>query len=155
MKPMRRLMILGGAALALAALSGCEKKAAPTEVEAHLRAAVSMNPDDTNRPSPMVVRYYELSALGAFESADFFALYNNDQSILGASLLAREEMELAPSESRVLRRVVSPGTRYVGFVAAYRDIANAQWRAVQPVTANALNTFKVTLGERTVELDGL
>ena len=94
-----------------------------------IAASADANPDGTGRPSPVVVRVYQLRTDAAFTSADFFALYDDDQKVLGQELISRDEFTLAPSESRVIDVAVSGDTRFVGAIAAFRDIRNAQWRA--------------------------
>lgn len=114
-------------AVTIAAPPEAKVKAAMT-----LAAQGDVNPDANGRPSPVVVRVYQLRADGAFTGADFFALYNDEQKTLGAELITRDEFVLAPSESRTLDVTLSPDARYLGAIAAFRDIRNAQWRAVAP-----------------------
>ena len=52
-------------------LAACGKS--PTLISAALQATTSINPDARNRPSPVVIRVYELKTPAAFESADFFS----------------------------------------------------------------------------------
>ena len=47
-----------------------------------LSAASDVNPDATGRPSPIVVRVYQLRADAAFAAADFFALFDEEQQTL-------------------------------------------------------------------------
>jgi len=50
-----------------------------------------------------------LKAIGPFNSADFFSLYDHDAEILGPDMLAREELTLVPGESREMRhRLMKP-----------------------------------------------
>ena len=95
-----------------------------------IAAGTDVNPDINGRPSPVVVRVYQLKADGAFTGAEFFALYNEEEKALGPELITRDEFVLAPAESRTLDVTLSPETRFVGAIAAFRDIRNAQWRAV-------------------------
>jgi type VI secretion system protein VasD len=104
-----------------------------------LAASADTNPDATGRPSPVVVRVYQLRTDGAFAGADFFALFDDDQKVLGPELISRDEFVLAPTERRTMDVTLSGETRYVGAVAAFRDIRNAQWRVLVPASKNALN----------------
>jgi type VI secretion system protein VasD len=97
-----------------------------------IAAGADANPDASGRPSPVVVRVYQLKTDAAFAAADFFALYDDDQKVLGVELISRDEFVLAPSERRTLDVTVSGDTRYVGAIAAFRDIRNAEWRALIP-----------------------
>jgi len=101
----------------------------PVVLTLSLTASADVNPDAQSRPSPVVVRLYQLKDDAAFRDADIYALFDKEQATLGAGLAAREEFELAPSEHRNLTIKPSPEVRFIGVVAAYRDIRNAQWRA--------------------------
>lgn len=103
-----------------------------------LAATVDTNPDGAGRPSPIVVRVYQLRTDGAFNGADFFPLFDDDQKVLGPELITRDEFVLAPAEQRTIDVTLSAETRYVGAVAAFRDIRNAQWRGLIPAPRNGL-----------------
>lgn len=103
-----------------------------------LAAAADTNPDATGRPSPVVVRVYQLRTDAAFAGADFFALFDDDQKVLGPELISRDEFVLAPAEQRTMEVTVSDETRYVGAIAAFRDIRNAQWRVLVPASRKGL-----------------
>jgi len=98
-----------------------------------MTAAADTNPDAGGRPSPVVVRVYQLNADGAFTSADFFALFDDEQKVLGPQLVNRAEFTMSPAEQRTIELTVAPETRFVGAIAAFRDIRNAQWRVLVPV----------------------
>ena len=137
-------VILTTLALSLSACGGSPPK--PTISKATLTAGSDTNPDSEGRASPVVVRLYQLKEEGAFASADFFALYDNEQEALGASVVAREEYELKPGETRELEVKIAPETRFVGAIAAFRDIRNAKWKVLSPVPTEGLtDESKVTL----------
>ena len=48
-----------------------------------LAATADSNPDATGRPSPVVVRVYQLKTDVAFKGAEFFALFDDDMKVLG------------------------------------------------------------------------
>lgn len=110
--------------------------AAPPETKTRsamtLTASADTNPDASGRPSPIVVRVYQLKTDAAFKGADFFALFDDDMKVLGPELITRDEYVLAPSEKRRIDVIVSSETRFVGALAAFRDIRNAQWRGLVP-----------------------
>jgi type VI secretion system protein VasD len=113
-----------------------------------------MNPDVTGRPSPVLLRLYELKAPANFDQADFFSLYQQAQDVLGADLLARDEFLLRPGETRTLERVVEPDARYLGLLAAYRDLDHALWHAVIPLTPHARSQVRVDLGRLALTVHG-
>jgi type VI secretion system protein VasD len=91
--------------------------------------SADVNPDSQNRPSPVVVRLYQLKDDAVFKDADIFTLFDKEQATLAAALVSREEYELAPGEHRAVDLELSRDARFVGVVAAYRDIRNADWKA--------------------------
>lgn len=106
-----------------------------------ITAGADTNPDATGRPSPVVVRIYQLKADGAFKSADFLALFDDEQKALGPELITRDEYVMAPSGSRTLDIVLSGETRFVGALAAFRDYRSAAWRAVTPAPKQGLTVM--------------
>ena len=77
---------------------------APTRVEGRISAAAGLNPSVSQRPSPLILRVYELRSTTAFTQADFMALYQGDQAALGGDLVAREEYTLEPGSSQPYRK---------------------------------------------------
>ena len=110
----------------------------PSKARMTVIAQADVNPDAGGRPSPVVVRVYQLQQDAKFANADFFALFDDEQQALGADLLARDEVTLAPGERKELQLVVKGEAKFLGAVAAYRDIRNSQWRAVQPAPKKGL-----------------
>jgi type VI secretion system protein VasD len=112
-------------------LSGCaSKQALHAPAHAELVASSDANPDSAGRPSPVVLRVFQLRNDGEFAGADFFALYDKEKEVLGASLISREEYVLAPGEARKLDLPVSADARFIGVIVAFRDIRAARWRAL-------------------------
>jgi type VI secretion system protein VasD len=70
-----------------------------------------------------------LVSADAFSNADFFSLFEPEAAVLGGDMLARTQMLLKPGESREWVAEFNKETRFVGVVAAFRDIENAQWRS--------------------------
>jgi len=109
--------------------------AAPEEkvaVQMTLRSSDDVNPNEAGDGSPVVVRVYQLKTEKAFQAADFFAIYKDDRTVLGDERITGDEFVLMPSERRTLQVNLSKETRYIGVIAAYRDIRNAQWRGLVP-----------------------
>jgi type VI secretion system protein VasD len=111
--------------------------AAPAEAPARaatmtLVAAADVNPNAEARPSPVVVRIYQLRADGAFQKAEFLSVFDDEQGTLGAELITRDEFVLVPAETRTLAVTLAPETRFVGALAAFRDFRGSEWRAVIP-----------------------
>jgi type VI secretion system protein VasD len=117
----------------------------PVEALLTISAAVDANPDSTGRPSPIVVRLYQLKGDGAFESVEFFGLFDDDHQALGADLVDRSEFVLTPSEERTVKVAVNDDTRFVGALAAFRDIRNAQWRVIVPTWSEGTKHVTVSI----------
>lgn len=177
-----RRYIAPAGAIVLALSGGCGKKAPvapppvavalpapaprqPMEAQVTIVASADANPDAGGRPSPIVVRLYLLRNEAAFNGSDFFGLFDADEQALAADLISRDEIVLGPAEQRQLTLPMADATRFVGAVAAYRDIRNAEWRVVLPawregtravtlsierarVRATVDETGSETLGER-------
>ncbi|NOQ64396.1 MAG: type VI secretion system lipoprotein TssJ [Methyloprofundus sp.] len=86
------------------------------------------NPDVNERPSPVVVRIFQLKNLGKFSESDFYALFENDKEVLGDDLVNSEQFYLKPGEDRSLKNTVEPETHYIAVIAAFRDIEQAMWQ---------------------------
>jgi type VI secretion system protein VasD len=136
---MNRLSIV---ALALAAplLSSCASHGSNDRVETRtlLSASNDTNPDINGRPSPVVLRVFQLRSDSEFGRADFFALSLHEKDVLGASLIAVEEFELRPGEHLETRIPLSRDARYIGAIAEFRDINGAQWRALRARPSRSL-----------------
>lgn len=132
----RRGILLVLAALGLAACASAPPK--PVQTQATLVASADVNPDSEGRPSPVVVRIYQLQGDAEFNDASFFALFDNDKATLGSSLIMRDERTLFPGQKTPLNLALAPDARFLGVVAAYRDIRSSRWRAVVGVPEKSL-----------------
>ncbi|OWQ84437.1 type VI secretion system-associated lipoprotein [Roseateles aquatilis] len=139
-----------GACSSVSSLNPFSSSPKPTVVNGSVTASAQVNPSVTRRPSPLLVRVYELKSANAFNSADFISLYQKDQAELGAEMVAREEMTLQPGESRPLRRTLAPETRFIAVFAAYRDLENARWRTVVPVNVGKKQEIVIQADELSV-----
>ncbi len=126
------------------------KEAQATNVS--IAASADVNPDSSQRPSSVVVRIYQLSMDTAFNAAGFFDLFDNEQKTLDKELVGKSvEVTLRPGESTTVPNFfVDPYARFLGVIAAYRDIRNAQWKAVMPRPIP--KDVKVTVGKLRIEL---
>ncbi|WDE03296.1 type VI secretion system lipoprotein TssJ [Thalassomonas viridans] len=115
--------------------AGCSliNAAIPPSTDITFYAAGDVNPDLSGRPSPVVVKVFELSSRTIFDTQDFFTLYESPEHVLGPDLLKKDELELQPDGSLEYKMKLDKTARYVGVVVAYRDIDSARWRAVVEV----------------------
>jgi type VI secretion system protein VasD len=150
MNTMPRLLFLALCA-ALLTLAGCaalSPYSTMTKLDLSLAGSDQLNPDLNGRPSPIVIRLMELKHPVAFENADFFSLYQRPKEALAPDLVTQEELELRPGETRELKVSVQEGSRYVGVLAAYRDLPEASWRYVIAIDEQQRNAANLRLDER-------
>jgi len=121
------------------ALSACAAKPPkPVIARMSVTAGADVNPDATGRPSPVIVRVYQLKDDAAFTGADFFAIFDQEQATLGPGLVGREEFVMEPGAAHSVEYPISQDASFLGVVAAFRDIRNAEWRALKPAPHKAL-----------------
>jgi type VI secretion system protein VasD len=108
--------------------------AADTKVKTVMTIAASAdaNPDVNGRPSPVVLHVYQLKADAAFNSAEFFALVDDHQKVLGDSLVSHDEFFVRPAEQRPVDVSVAKDAAFLGIVAEFREYRTASWRAIGP-----------------------
>lgn len=134
-------MKLGWFLIGILMLSGCASwfQSDITKLDLRLTAAADLNPDLSGRPSPLVVRLYELKSPAIFQNVDFFSLYEYDRESLGMDLVKTEEILMTPGQQTEIRAALSEQTNYLGVMAAYRVIERSNWRYVMPVSLRQKN----------------
>ena len=133
---------------ALLALGGCSALSPysdMTKLDLRVSGSEQLNPDLNGRPSPIVLRLIELKHPVAFESADFFSLYQRPKEALSPDMVTLEEFELRPGEHRELKLSVQDGSLFVGVLAAYRDLPESNWRVVIPLQEQERNSAELVL----------
>lgn len=126
-------------------LAACSSQPKDTLVNLALQATVDQNPDSRERPSPMVVKLFELKALTAFQEADFFQLYQQPEAILGDDLLAQETVTLRPGARIPYKLMMRQEGRYIAAVAAYRNIEDSTWRYYLPLELEKTQSFELEM----------
>jgi type VI secretion system protein VasD len=124
-----RRKIASSAVLLLAGCSAAPRPSVPLTLTIDFAASPKINPDNRGRPSPIVLRLYELRSAAAFDSADFFSLNDKDISTLGGDLIRREELVVQPGQTRSIELKVSNEGKLIAVVAAFRDLEKAVWRS--------------------------
>ena len=160
MNLIRTLYCVAGISLLVLGIVGCKSKPPkpPPPTKAAIIVSADVNPDSAGRPSPIVVRLYQLKEEGAFNSASYFALADKEQATLGPSLDSREEYELKPGETKELVLKIPPEASYLGAVSAYRVLNNSKWKALSPAPETGLldlmrkHKLIVTVGKSEVKI---
>ena len=79
------------------------------------------------------------------------SLYQRDQAELAADMLGKEEFVLSPGETKTFAKTLAADTRFLGVIAAYRDVEHAKWRSVVPIQPGQAQKITVRAGELAVE----
>jgi len=134
-------------------LSACAAKPPPkpASVTGTVEEAAQVNPSASKRPSPLLIRIYELKSAATFNAADFMSLYQRDQAELAADLVTKEEFVMSPGEIKTFAKTLGADTRFLGVVAAYRDLEHAKWRSVVAIQPSQPHKVMVRAGELAVE----
>lgn len=119
----------------------------PTRVDLEINGGKIINPDAEGKAAPVVLRIYELREQSSFQGADFFALFDKEQSTLASDLVRKQEIWIKPGENKTLQIMPDADTRMLGFFAAFRKLDNAGWRSLVALTAHQNNAV-------TLKLDG-
>lgn len=145
----RSLLLVG---LMISILTGCQSfySVFPPSTDFHFKVSGNLNPDLEGRPSPVVVKVYELASRTRFMNQDFFVLYDSPDSVLGVDLLKTDELEFQPGENFEFKMSLSPAARYVAMVVAYRDIDKARWKAIVEVDPTDYENLYVYMDELAV-----
>ena len=138
-RPLFMLLVLP----ALMLLNGCSSPRIGLEVA----SLPNVNPDSSSRPSPVIVKIYEMRNDLAFRQGDFQTLFMEPMKVLGADLVAADELTFVPGEARTIAYSPMPETRHVGILAGFRQMERARWRATLPVVPEEDNLIRIELND--------
>jgi type VI secretion system protein VasD len=125
----------------------------PPKVVIRIKTDSDVNPDETGRASPIVLRIYELKSDDVFNNADFFALYEEDTTILGDDMTARDEMKMPPDELIEIEKELDMEVRHIGVLAAYRQLDDAVWRGSIDTPPDETTYIDITVGRLTLSVE--
>ena len=114
-------------------------------LDMQITATAEVNPDMQGRPSPVILHIMELNSTEQFNRLDYMSLTQPSGAALGAELLGKNQMVMQPGETKALPTELNPMTTAIGLVAGYRDIDNATWRKVIPITQGDTKGITITL----------
>lgn len=125
-------------------LSSCATTRDPTQpLQLNIAVAANANPDDSGRPSPVVVSIFDLKKPQRFRNADYLALLATPRKILRGDMLGVHRINaIAPGSERTLQLALDAQTRHIGIVAELVDFSGVDARAtlvLQSRRAHALN----------------
>jgi type VI secretion system protein VasD len=156
---MNRRLILALTALAVPApliLTSCAPAPPPPPVlTITINGTAEQNPDATGHAAPVAVRVYQLSGTAKFMQSDVFALKDNEAKTLGPEeATTSQEFLIAPGDSKTVTIDLKPMVSSIGVAVLYRDIDQAQWRAVAAAKPNGPTTLTATIGKLAVTAKG-
>ncbi len=129
----------------LGLLSACGGAPKKEKMDMQVTATVDVNPDMQGRPSPIILHIMELSSDEQFSRLDYMGLTQPSGAGLGSDLLGKNQLVLQPGDTKALPMELNPMTSAIGLVAGYRDIDNAVWRKVIPITQGSTKGISITL----------
>lgn len=125
----------------------------PTIVNLQIETSADLNADINGNGAPLMLRIYELREQSNFNSADFFALFNNEKATLAADLVRKQELLLQPGETKSLSLSPDNDVQSIGFFAGFRQLDTAQWRAVAGVKEHQTQTVQIKLKNNQLAVD--
>lgn len=143
----RRTALWTALALAVAACAPAPAPAPKTDVAISFTASGNMNGG-----APAQAKVYYLTAPGTFQAADFFAVFQQPEATLGAELVAVDDFQLSPGQGATGSRSFDIPPVAVGVVVAFRDIGNARFSAVRPLTPGTLNPVAISVSGNSVSI---
>jgi type VI secretion system protein VasD len=124
----------------------------PKIVNLTVKAAADVNPNGAGLPSPVVVRIYQLTGVTGFAETDFFELQDDAAGALGDELVGSELFVLAPGGVEVYARELGDDVRFVGIIAAFRDLSAGKWRSFHAVPPAATTLLEADISGTEVNM---
>lgn len=108
-----------------------------------------------DRPTPVVLRLYQLSGRSAFDGADFWALFDTDAEALAGEVVDRRSLSpLYPGEQRLVDIDLSPDTRYLGVFGEFADMDTQTTKAVAAVDDASIAGLRIAVDAGGVTIHG-
>jgi len=139
-------------------ISGCSNVASVLNLDADLELNViakdDINPDDSERASPLVIRLYELKDNKKFEGMEFYDIYLNDKKILGKNLIDKHKLKhFVPDTKRKKQFVLNKKTKYVGLFAEFSNYKDSEFRAVVEIDPHFDRKIDIVLTGTSLQVD--
>jgi type VI secretion system protein VasD len=125
----------------------------PTVVNLKISSAANLNADANGAGAPVMLRIYQLRETSAFNSADFFSLFDKDQATLGSEMARKQELLIKPNDQQTLSLQLESDIKALGVFAAFRQLDSAQWRALNPVDAHQTRSVEIKLKGNEVRVE--
>ncbi len=153
---MQSLFKLCMACFIVLGLTSCASKTEyNVDFKYNIRASDDVNPDFKGEPSPIVVRVYQLADKVNFDNAEYQALFDNDHSQLANEYISSDQQLIEPGSDNLLELKISENTRFIGVIAGYRNLDDAQWRDILAVPEKRLwrdNGIEIQVDKLTIRI---
>lgn len=142
-KPTLAALFLASMSLATAACGG---KAPPPSCDLPEQTGIildgsdRLNPDETGRSLPTIVRVYQLKEVSKLEMASFEEVWRNGEETLGDAVLGMDEVTLYPGRRIVRGFERNPEATHIAAVAIVRRPSGVSWRTIFDLPAPASAT---------------
>lgn len=126
-----------------------------TDLKLTFDVASDINPDDSSRPSPVFVRFYQLKSATAFDKADFIDIYERDTEIFGGDIISKQVLKpLPPGGGRTETFVLESGAKMIAVYAEFSQYPGSTYKVIFPVTENNVikNKATIKISGRTISL---
>jgi len=121
-------------------LIGCS----PAPIKVAINPAYQLNPDQQNKSLPVEVKLYQLRDKDAFLQATFRELWQQDNTILGKSLLDKHAIMVSPGVRTNRSITRNKDCQYLGVVAVFRRPWSSDWRVLEEVKGHS-TLFPLTI----------
>jgi len=120
-----------------------------------LKAAADINPDLNNKPSPVLVRLFFLTARSNFDNSSYDVLFNKADGGLAGEFLTVRDILLVPGSQQELKLEQNEQVAFIGVVAGYRQLDAIRWRDAILATKSSIlgkANLEVQVGAQAVRI---
>jgi type VI secretion system protein VasD len=126
-----RILSIFFIAILMVACAGNEPQR--THVEGQIIATSWLNPDVKGEYRPVNIKIYFLASEALFNKEGFSALYQSPQNLLKDDLVFLLERQVLPGQTLQLDEEMPTGVKFVGVVAAFRNLDATVWKDLKKV----------------------
>jgi type VI secretion system protein VasD len=116
-------------------------------------SSANQNPDHNGRPSPLVLRVYQLSDETLFKNSDFYDLYDDDTKILASSLKHKDEFSIPVGQTLINTLIVHPQAKYISILGGFQDLDNATAKLSLTIDPKNPEPLCLRIEEKSLVLD--
>ena len=127
-----------------------------TDITLTIEITPEVNPDDTGRPSPVVLNIHEMKTGGNFRPANYIALFQNPEKQLGKDLINSTRIgPLVPGTTQTEKLKLDPATIRVGILGELNNYQKAKTMTAFDVVPGKDRKIKLIIDGNGLELSGI